>query len=291
MSPFPKSLVSVMPNKFPVCLLISFLCIMFGSVQAQTEGLRLQKSPAGFYVEHKVLPKQGLFSIGRQYLVHPHALANFNRLDHNKGLQIDQVIRVPLSDTNFERKVGEGIPVFLSASADDEISDLASFVGTDPALIQCWNRFDGTVATKGSRLIIGFLKTGEPSDRRVKLSCPDKPTQPPQPIQPSLSFYEQAYLDQIQRNPVSRYSTVATSFFTSERGWKDGRFYVLLNGVNPGTIVKLINPENKKEVYAKVLGEMPRIKQNVGLDLRINEAALDVLVPSKRDRFSVELTY
>jgi hypothetical protein len=36
---------------------------------------------------------------------------------------------------------------------------------------------------------------------------------------------------------------------------------------------------------------MPRIKQNEGLDLRINEAALDVLLPGKRDRFSVELTY
>lgn len=279
---------------FPVCFLICSFCMTMPRVEAQPEGLRLQKASAGFYVEHKVLPKQGLYSIGRQYLVHPHALANFNKLNHNKGLQIDQIIRVPLSDTNFERKAGEGIPIFLFASADEQLSDMASFTGTDVALIQCWNRFEGTVVKKGSRLIIGFLKTSEPAERRVKRSCPDKSTQATQPSQisqPSLSFYEQAYLDQIERNPVSRYSTVSTSFFTSERGWKDGKFYVLLSGVNPGTIVKLINPDNKKEVYAKVLGEMPRIKLNDGLDLRINEAALDILSPIRRDRFSLDLTY
>jgi LysM repeat protein len=66
--------------------------------------------------------------------------------------------------------------------------------------------------------------------------------------------------------------------FKSTSGWKDGKYYVLMNKTQPGTVVKITNPSNKKFVYAKVLGEIPPIKENEGLMIRISNAAVSELL-------------
>ena len=64
--------------------------------------------------------------------------------------------------------------------------------------------------------------------------------------------------------------------FKSTSGWQDKKYYVLMNDVNPGTILKISSTENKV-VYAKVLGSMPEMKENNGLLLRISNAAASYL--------------
>ena len=64
--------------------------------------------------------------------------------------------------------------------------------------------------------------------------------------------------------------------FKSTSGWQDKKYYILMNDVAPGTIVKIASMENKV-VYAKVLGSMPDMKENNGLLLRISNAAASYL--------------
>jgi LysM repeat protein len=61
--------------------------------------------------------------------------------------------------------------------------------------------------------------------------------------------------------------------FKSTSGWKDGKYYVLMNKVTPGTVVRITNPQNDRSIYAKVLGEIPPMKENEGLAARISNAA------------------
>ncbi len=49
--------------------------------------------------KHTVGPKESLFSIARQYNVHPRELAEFNHIPFEKGLTIGQVIKIPSKTT------------------------------------------------------------------------------------------------------------------------------------------------------------------------------------------------
>jgi hypothetical protein len=123
-----------------------------------------------------------------------------------------------------------------------------------------------------------------------------QPIQPPQPVQPSpstssISFFESAFLEQVQKNPTSQDLKVFSSVFKTKSGWSDAKHYVLIDNLVPGTIVKLINPINRQAIYAKVLGEMPRIKQNEGLDIRISDAAVEKLGLTGTERFPLQLIY
>lgn len=77
--------------------------------------------------------------------------------------------------------------------------------------------------------------------------------------------------------------------FKSTSGWQDKKYYVLINDVAAGTILK-ISASGNKVVYAKVLGSMPEMKENNGLLLRIsNAAASDLGIADPK--FSVQISY
>ena len=82
----------------------------------------------------------------------------------------------------------------------------------------------------------------------------------------------------------------SAGIFKSTSGWQDGKYYALMNNVAVGTIVKVSNPATNKMVYAKVLGQLPDMKESVGLTARVSDAAaaeLGAIV----ERFSVEVRY
>jgi hypothetical protein len=291
-----------MPNLSPIKLI--GLLMLFVSMQAtaQRNQLRLQKGAKGFYLEHKVAAKQSFFSLSRMYNVHPRFLADYNKLDYKKGLQIDQGIRIPLTDTNYVRTQANGVPVYLKAVSDDVLTDMAQSAGIRPADMQCWNTYTGNEIKKGSSWIVGFLKTQELKDQQVKITCTQKsPT--PQTVQtvqtvqavpsnlPASSTFQSDYLEQIKKTPVSQQLNVMASVFKTSSGWQDGKYYLLIDNLIPGTIIKLINPANQKEVYAKVLGEMSRIKQNEGLDIRISNAAAAMLEVPENSKFNLQIHY
>ncbi len=60
--------------------------------------------------------------------------------------------------------------------------------------------------------------------------------------------------------------------FKSTSGWTDGKYYALTNGVAVGTILRVAG-SNGKIIYAKVLGQLPEMKESAGLLIRISNAA------------------
>jgi hypothetical protein len=83
--------------------------------------------------------------------------------------------------------------------------------------------------------------------------------------------------DQQVRNGASVSEAGEAGLFKSTSGWDDGKYYCLHNASTPGTIVKITNTNSGKTVYAKVLDQIPDIKQNAGLLVRISNAAAEEL--------------
>ncbi|MDB5249500.1 MAG: LysM peptidoglycan-binding protein [Segetibacter sp.] len=101
-----------------------------------------------------------------------------------------------------------------------------------------------------------------------------------------------AFAGIFSKSPSQKSLTIKTgeaATFKSTSGWQDKKYYVLMNDVSPGTILKISSSANKI-VYAKVLGSMPEMKENNGLLLRISNSAassLGIIDP----KFPVEVSY
>ena len=104
-------------------------------------------------------------------------------------------------------------------------------------------------------------------------------------------YFKNHFEQQSRTNPASKNETVASGIFKTASGWKDSKYYLLIDKVPAGTIVKVINPTNNKAVYAKVLGEMSGIRQNEGLSIRISNAAATTLNITEQDKFIVTVNY
>lgn len=85
-------------------------------------------------------------------------------------------------------------------------------------------------------------------------------------------------------------ATGVSGIFKSTSGWTDGKYYALMNNVPVGTIVKVSFPSTTKTIYAKVLGQLPDMRESVGLTIRISEAAASEL-GAGNSKFTVDVKY
>ena len=104
-------------------------------------------------------------------------------------------------------------------------------------------------------------------------------------------YFKTNFNQQLKTSPLTKEQTLTSSIFKTQSGWQDGKYYLLINGVEPGTIVKITNPSNSKTVYAKVLYSMDKIRENQGVDIRISDAAASSLAVSETDKFILKVNY
>lgn len=136
------------------------------------------------------------------------------------------------------------------------------------------------------------------AEAEIKAEKKEEKKDPPPVIKevrkPSIEgqgYFKSHFEQQVKITPVSKEETVTSGIFKTTSGWQDAKYYLLIDKVAPGTIVKVINPTNNKAVYAKVLGEMAGIRQNEGYSIRISNAAASVLEITEQDKFIVKVNY
>lgn len=81
-----------------------------------------------------------------------------------------------------------------------------------------------------------------------------------------------------------------SGIFKSSSGWNDGKYYALMNNVPVGTIVRVNFPSTRKNIYAKVLGQLPDMRESEGLTIRISDAAATEL-GAGIGKFTVDVKY
>lgn len=330
--------------------LLAVLIFIFSfALSTIAQHLVVKTGDKGMFVDHTVVAKEGLFSIGRAYNVHPKFLASYNELDMNKGLNVGQVIHVPLTDTNFSQKTNAGTPVYYMVKEKEGLLTVSNANNkvTMQSLRQ-WNKLSNDKLTPGSKLIVGFLlppgeaapviatvakddkktndnppvskpvaeeKTAEvkKADVAKEVTTPVNDNKPvtPEPARPTKEeatkstaqapvtkndtngqgYFKGSFEQQVKKMPVSKNETVTGGIFRTASGIQDAKYYLLIDAVSPGTIVRVTNPENNKAVYAKVLGQMDGIRQNAGLNIRISNIAASTLGISDTEKFIVKINY
>ena len=327
------------------------ICILFAgtiTLQAQTSELVIKNSTRGPYVDHNVTAKENFYSIGRLFYVHPKHLATFNSLDMKKGLSIGQVIKIPLTDTNFNQTTENGLPVYYVTGNSESLYRVST--NNRNVLMEKlvkWNNLSSENVEPGTKLIVGFLasndaaaasvtnaaKTGankqndqvnkkhdaaaetvtkqsESNDasRKSTENNPEvaqvkedvRPVQEKEvtPVQKTTAqqnsnqgYFKTSFEKQTTQQPISKEQTVTSGIFKTASGWTDAKYYLLMDGMEPGTIVRITNPANNRMIYAKLLGEMNGLKQNEGLNARVSNAAAAALGVTETDKFILRINY
>ena len=264
----------------------------------------------------------------------------------NKGLAIGQLVRIPLTDSNFIQTGNSGVPVYYKVGEGEGLMKVSSLhKNVTLETLRNWNGLAENKADAGSKLVVGFLVTKEiPSVTLSKTNVvvketevaeikkeapkekviPDPPTSTPiaverkeaKPIEKKeeasqvtkepapvfasqeqkqaasdFGYFKSHFEKQIRQSPIRKDQALTSGIFKTTSGWVDMKYYLLIDGVQPGTIIKVTNPANNKYIFAKVLGEMTGIRQNEGLDIRISSAGASALQISEEDKFIVKVTY
>jgi LysM repeat protein len=113
----------------------------------------------------------------------------------------------------------------------------------------------------------------------------------PQEAMGGAGYFKNQFEQQSKVSSTNNEKSATASIFKTSSGWQDGKYYALMDNVEPGTIIQIINPSNNKAVYAKVLGEMSGIRQNQGLEVRISNAAASALDITDPNKFMVKVNY
>lgn len=135
-----------------------------------------------------------------------------------------------------------------------------------------------------------------PATKPVNSNPPANNTKPapttnvPEPDYSKVSdegFFKTQFKEESRnKDEVSLNANAAT--FKTASGWTNKKYYVLMNDVEPGTIVK-VSSANDAVIYAKVLGPLPATK-DAGIVLRISNAAASILRMAD-EKFNVTVTY
>lgn len=318
-------------------LLFSFiLCFVISSVWSQKLGpFAAKRTESGsLYVEHKVVPKENWYSVGRIYMISPREIAAFNGLSLDKGLGIGQTLEVPLTKSNFsqvEDASDGGIPVVHLVQPKEGLFRLASVYNVDVKLLKKWNALKSDQVNSGFKLIVGYIKAIPVSQADLNagvttkqvapnvVSAPAAPVASPKEVKsekepekpvstyvvpepsrtssaqpkPSIQSVGQSSDLELKDNGVGHFFQVFNmqskegalkkieqpnyGIFKSTSGWQDGKYYVLMNDVVPGTIVRIFAAQTGKVIYAKVLAPVPVGKESEGLLMRISNASAAAL--------------
>lgn len=306
-------------------LLITTLVTSFLFAQSD---LLVQGTAPDLYLVHNVTPKENWYSLSRLYNGTPKDLAAYNGLTIDKPLTIGQHVKIPLRITNFSqnnRKASDEVlvPVYHIIQDKEWLYRISVNYNKVPVeQLEKWNGITNDDAKAGMRLIVGHLKVKKDQSPLASAPAPGAVTSQP------IAAVEERKAEPVTREPQTTSSsrpaeerkpevrtvnnTAVNSgdggyfrilfqdsgkqaagvagVFKSTSGWQDGKYYALMNNVPVGTIIRITNAVNNKTIFAKVLGDLPDMKESIGLTLRISDAAASEL-GTPDPKFSVAVKY
>jgi hypothetical protein len=142
-------------------ILLSIFLFVSGVLNAQQNKFIAHTNNNGIYIEHKVMPKENWYSVGRAYFISPKEIASFNGLTLEKGLSIGQLINVPLTSVNFlQSTASNGVPVYHVVQPKEGLLRIAGTYGLDLNGIKNLNGLKTDQIGLGYSLIVGYLAAG-----------------------------------------------------------------------------------------------------------------------------------
>lgn len=226
-------------------------------------------------IYHKVAPKEGLYRIGLNYgNIKTPQLKQLNNLDQ-ESVSIGQ--RILVGYLEMDRAVNH------QKSVKYNTQELKKGEGQNHLKKQAESE-----SVLGASAPVTKENLSKVAAQTKAVSEPLTESQTPAPNQLQYAgkgFFESQFLD--GKNNID----LEAACFKSLSGWEDGKFYVLMNGVDAGRIIKLHNLQTNQYVFAKVLAPLPAIKKNNHISLRMSNATAAALGIGEEAELTVRVQY
>lgn len=237
---------------------------------------------AGGKVVHIVQPKEGLYKLANLYNVDRELLKKMNGLSSDQinagtNLVIGYLIPsgelvVSVAPTSPAKTIPE-IPKTVKAAEKEAVVEEKAKKTANPS----------EAAAPAPQPLVKSIQTATPvkvAEEEVETSKPvavSSKSSNSQSSKPEKSYFSSLYEQQSKEGKQQKLENSVYGVFKSTSGWQDGKYYVLMNNVVPGTVVKVVRKSTDKAVFAKVLGSVPPGKESEGLGLRMSNAAIAAL--------------
>jgi LysM repeat protein len=228
---------------------------------AQTVKQNVASSASGNMVRHTVVKGETLYSISKKYNVSIEQLKTWNHLTDN-GVNLgnslivgNSTVASAPSDTKRQRvETTQQVEQATTQPQQEKtiVNNVVEKTNTNNADIKANN----TVATNQPAATENNYITSTISS-----------------AQNGPGYFEDQF--NTKGKHKKHVSGVSKTFKTAS-GWSDGKYYLLADNINPGTIVKL-TADNGKSVYAKVLWNMSDLKEGNDVDFRVSNATAAAL--------------
>lgn len=222
------------------------------------------KPPAGGI--HVVEPKETMYSISRKYGISTQDLKDWNKIEGN------------------EISIGQELIVVASrAGQSPSTSNPSSATGTSPGSANA----ETTVAVTAGSGAAAAAKKPESSEGKSTITADSRKDPVSAPVKPEST--DQTI--RISESVKSSDEVLETGLAELIEGTDGNRKYLALHRTAPvGTILKVKNEMNNREVFVRVMGKMPDTALTNKLVIKISKSAYDRL-GAIDPRFRVEVTY
>jgi len=145
--------------------LVLILIVISNFLLAQQSNFEIKGTQNNLYLEHIVASKETFYSVGRTYNVSAKELASFNQTSLETPLEIGEVLKVPLTKTNFTQSgantnSGNTVPVYHTMQPGETLYRVfVNYNKVPVASLQEWNHLQSDDVSAGTRMIVGFLKS------------------------------------------------------------------------------------------------------------------------------------
>ena len=224
-------------------------------------------------VHHVVSAKETLFAISQLYKVDRASIVSWNNLP-SEQLSVDAQIIVGYLkvDKNLSPLATQGVP----ARSEPNFKTNRTIATKDS--LQTQQTVNQPATKKEAPAII--------KDTIVAIKVTpavQKPVVENTPVSPDvvtyigLGYFKEEYEQQTKKGKNIQSKQAKGGSFKSTSGWSDGKYYVLIDAIEKGTIVQLLNPATQQIVYAKVLASVAETKPGAKEEFLISNAAADQL--------------
>lgn len=237
---------------------------------------------------HKVAAGETLFSIAQTYGVSVDEIRQWNNLSGN-SLSVGQEIVV---------KKGSGNPVPTPApvpgkkgthivEAKETMFSISKQYGITVQQLKEWNKLEGNEISIGQELVVSQVL--QSNENPIVVPATSEVKKDPTPVQPAVENKEQTI--RISESVKNSDEITQTGLAELIEGTEGNRKYLALHRTaEVGTILKVRNEMNNREVFVRVMGKLPDTSLTDKLVIKISKSAYDRL-GAIDSRFRVEVTY
>lgn len=254
---------------------------------------------------HVVAAKETLYSISRAYNISVDELKQWNNITDN-SLSLGQELVIKKRNTITTTTViaetpevqNNNVPKgYHQVEAKETLFSIASKYSISVQQLRTWNALEGNELKIGQQLRVTAPQQ-EPAQQQVtpKEEPKDRPTE--QVIAPTVTTSTAPKETTTTQPTTIRISESKNSDEISEsgvaeliEGTEGNRKYLALHRTAPvGTILKVRNEMNNREVFVRVMGKLPDNAMSDKVLIRISKSAFDRL-GAIDSRFRVQVTY